>query len=121
MIFVLLWILVDLLNAKSSSNALLPKKNLRNCSTTRRGTAHGICTTDNKRVIFTDITQKKIRSLEVECGEVTVVGRSDQDGTSDGSLMTASFTQLTGVCREENSLVWSGLADLSSAATNINS
>ena len=90
-------------SAQSSLNEPLPKKILSNCSTTC-GTAHGICATNDKRVIFTDTSQKKVRYLDLESGEVNVVAGTGQDGTSDGSLMTASFTQPSGICREGYSL-----------------
>lgn len=85
------------------SNGVLPKTIVKNGSPTC-GTAHGVCVTKDKKVVFTDTAEKKIKSLDFESREVNVVAGTGQTGTSDGSKGTASFNQPTGLCIEGNSL-----------------
>ena len=46
----------------------------------------------------------KIKSLNVESGEINIVVGTGQAGSMDGSKGTASFIQPTGICSEGNSL-----------------
>ena len=96
-------------------NGVLPKTIAKNSSPTC-GTAHGVCVTKDKKVVFTDITEKKIKSLDFESREVNVVARTGQTGTSDGSKGTASFNQPPGLCIEGNSLF---VVDFSSAQLKV--
>ena len=67
------------------------------------GTAHGICASNTKTVIFTDTGEMRIKSLNVESREINIVG-TGQAGSIDKRKGTASFIQPTGICSEGNSL-----------------
>ena len=42
--------------------------------------AHGVYVTKDKKVVFTDTAEKKIKSLDFESREVNVVARTGQTG-----------------------------------------